>query len=67
VIALRGGQLTLSTPGQPLYELVAYRGLIFGIKGSVGFRIEFKRTAAGVDAIVFDQPNGIFLARRTEQ
>jgi CubicO group peptidase (beta-lactamase class C family) len=67
VVALREGQLTLSTPGQPPYELVPLRGPIFGIKGSVGYRIKFKRTAAGVDAIVFDQPNGIFLARRTEQ
>jgi CubicO group peptidase (beta-lactamase class C family) len=68
IVALEGDhQLTLFTPGQPLYELVPLRPNIFGIKGLEGYQVEFKRAATGlVDAIVFHQPNGIFLARRAE-
>jgi hypothetical protein len=66
VIALEDdGQLTLSSPGAPVYKLVRRRAAIFDIKGLEGHQVEFRPNDAGVvGAIVFHQPNGIFLAPR---
>ena len=65
---LRGDTiLTLTVPGQPVYELVPYKGTEFNIKGLSGFSIEFKQEKDGrVNAVVFNQPNGIFTATRKE-
>lgn len=59
------GQLTLSPASDPTRRLIPYHGRTFTIEAFSGFRVEFSRTDAGVvDAIIFHQPNGTFLARR---
>jgi hypothetical protein len=67
IVALEAdGQLTLSPTGQPTYRLVAYQGCTFTIAELEGFRVEFKRDESGaVNTIVFHQPDGTYLARRT--
>jgi CubicO group peptidase (beta-lactamase class C family) len=59
--SLRGRVLVADIKGQPTYELVPVRGTRFAIKGLTGFFVQFKDDATAVD---FDQPNGIFTARR---
>ena len=65
-VALRADRtLTLTVPGQPVYELAPTRGLSFDIKGLTGFSIEFKKDATGaVTEMVSHQPNGSFAAKR---
>ena len=59
-IALRGEhELTLSLPGQPVYNLVPVRGTRFNIKELNGYSVEFKG-----DELVFYQPSGTFSAQR---
>jgi len=61
------GQITLSPTGQPTYRLVPYQHRTFTIKELEGFRVEFERDEAGaVNTIVFHQPNGTFVAHRSE-
>ena len=63
--ALLGEVLRLTVPGQPQYELVPTKGLAFDVKGLPGFSIEFTKDAAGkISETVFNQPNGIFRAKR---
>lgn len=64
--ALKGeNTMTLTVPGQPVYELVPYRGTEFNLKGMQGYSVEFKMDAAGrVIEAVFHQPNGVFTAKR---
>ena len=40
-VELRGGQLTLTVPGQPTYTLVPDRDTTFKVKGLTGFAVEF--------------------------
>ena len=55
--------LTLTVPGQPVYELVPYKGTEFNVKGLSGFSLEFKQEKdKKVSAVIFKQPNGIFTA-----
>lgn len=61
VFSLRGSVLVADIKGQPTYELAPVRGTRFAIKGLTGFFVEFKADASAVD---FDQPNGIFTAKR---
>jgi CubicO group peptidase (beta-lactamase class C family) len=57
--------LTLSLPGQPLYELEPYKGTEFNIKGLSGFSVEFELDKNGkVSTVLFKQPNGIFTAKK---
>src|SRR5438132_390099 len=64
-VALIGGLLRLTVPGQPQYELVPTKGLSFDVKGLPGFSIEFQKDATGkISEAVFDQPNGVFRAAR---
>ncbi|MGJ4926095.1 serine hydrolase [Bradyrhizobium sp. HKCCYLS2038] len=59
------GELTLKSDYQPLYRLRPYQGGIFSIVELEGFRVEFRRNAAGeIDTLVFHQPNGTFVAHR---
>lgn len=59
-VALRGDTaITLTLPGQPVYELVPTGGLKFLIKGLTGYSLEFK-----ADELVFYRPNGTFVAKR---
>jgi CubicO group peptidase (beta-lactamase class C family) len=68
VVSLQAdGELTLKSDYQPLYHLRPHQGGIFGIAGLEGFRVEFRRGGTGsVDALVFHQPNGMFIAQRSE-
>jgi CubicO group peptidase (beta-lactamase class C family) len=68
VVAQDGnGQLTLAPAGQPTYKLRPYQGRSFAIVELEGFRVEFRRAPRGaVDELIFHQPNGTFIARRTE-
>jgi hypothetical protein len=60
VIALKGeSALTLTLPGQPVYNLVPVRGTKFNIKELNGYSVEFKG-----DDLVFYQPSGTFAATR---
>jgi CubicO group peptidase (beta-lactamase class C family) len=59
-VALSGEHaLTLSLPGQPVYNLVPVRGTKFNIKELNGYSVEFKG-----DELVFYQPSGTFSAQR---
>ncbi|WP_315830891.1 serine hydrolase [Bradyrhizobium prioriisuperbiae] len=61
------GQLTLKLPFQPLYHLRPYQDAIFSIVELDGFRVEFRRGPSGIiDELVYHQPNGTFIAPRTE-
>lgn len=54
-----------TVPGQPQYELVPTKGLSFDIKGLAGFSRGFQKDASGkIAEIVFNQPNGVFRAKR---
>ncbi len=68
VVALSTDHLTLSVPGQPLYEMVPESGLSFEIKGLQGFRVEFELDQGNVEstasAMIAHQPNGTFRAER---
>jgi CubicO group peptidase (beta-lactamase class C family) len=64
-VALIGGVLRLTVPGQPQYELVPTKGLSFDAKGLPGFSVEFQKDASGkISEAVFNQPNGVFRATR---
>ena len=57
--------LTLTIPGQPVYELIPYKGTEFNIKGLSGFSLEFKQEKdKKVSGVIFKQPNGVFTAVR---
>ena len=64
-VALKGESLTLTVPGQPTYDLVPVRGLMFNLKGLTGFSVEFKKDPSGavIEMAVF-QPNATFVAKR---
>ncbi len=60
VVALKGdAALTLTMPGQPVYNLVPVRGTKFNIKELNGYSVEFK-----ADELVFYQPSGTFSATK---
>ena len=62
VVALKGdAALTLTLPGQPVYNLVPVRGTKFNIKELNGYSVEFRG-----DDLVFYQPSGTFSATRTK-
>lgn len=64
-VALVDDKLTLTVPGQPRYELVPTKGLLFDLKGVPGFSLEFKKDESGkIAEVVFFQPNGTFTAKR---
>ena len=58
-VAVRGDELTLFLPGQPLYTLEPALGGWFELAGIAGFRVRFRD---GVMEI--QQPNGLFTAER---
>jgi CubicO group peptidase (beta-lactamase class C family) len=59
-ISLKGDSaLTLTLPGQPVYNLIPVHGTKFNIKELNGYSVEFKG-----DELVFYQPNGTFSATR---
>jgi CubicO group peptidase (beta-lactamase class C family) len=65
VVSLRGNVLIVDIKGQPSYELVPVRGTRFALKSLPGFFTQFNLPASGPAlAVDFDQPNGIFTAKR---
>jgi len=68
VVALdANGELTPKPSNQPTYRLRPYQGGTFTIVELAGFRVEFRRGPDGtVDELIFHQPNGTFVARRSE-
>jgi len=57
--------LRLTVPGQPVYELVPRKELSFDLKSMPGFSVDFQMDASGkVTEAVFNQPNGVFHAKR---
>jgi CubicO group peptidase (beta-lactamase class C family) len=64
-VALVAGALRLTVPGQPQYDLVPVKGLSFDVKGLPGFSVDFQKDASGkISEAVFNQPNGVFRAKR---
>jgi len=61
---IKGDVLRLFVPGQPEYELVPTGKHKFMIKGLEGFKIEFVETNGSFSEAVFNQPNGVFKAKR---
>jgi hypothetical protein len=60
------GQLTLKIPFQPLYQLRPYQGATFTIAQLDGYRTEFRRgTSGAIEELVYHQPNGVFIAKRS--
>lgn len=63
--AVTGGVLRLTVPGQPVYEVIPRKELSFDVKGLPGFSVDFQMDASGkVAEAVFNQPNGVFHAKR---
>lgn len=60
------GQLMLQISGQPNRRLLPFDGRTFDIDGLDGYRVAFRCDEDGeVDALVFHQPNGIFVALKS--
>jgi Domain of unknown function (DUF3471) len=60
------GQLVLQPDYQPAYRLAPHHGRSFRIVELEGFVVEFRSQGAIVDEMIFHQPNGTYVARRTE-
>ncbi len=64
----KSGSLMLTYPGQPVYELIPYKGTEFSIKDLDNFHISFIIDKNNeVTGLTFIQPNGTFDAKRTEK
>jgi hypothetical protein len=63
-VAVQGGRLTATVPGQPTYDLIPYRANEFTLKGLTGFRLRFEEENGTVQAATFIQPNGRFRAAK---
>ncbi|MBX2916917.1 MAG: serine hydrolase [Cyclobacteriaceae bacterium] len=61
---VKNATLHLTVPGQPQYELVPTGKHKFMIKGLEGFKIEFVEDKSSFSEAVFNQPNGVFRAKR---
>lgn len=64
-IDLKGTGLTAFVPGQPIYDLVPYRGTEFRLKQITGFGIRFivDEKGAVTEALLL-QPNAVYTIRR---
>lgn len=66
-IGLKGNVLTLSVPGQPVYDLVPEVGGEFSFKVVKAIRVRFLEDAKGqVNAVEIAQPSGVFEYKRTK-
>jgi hypothetical protein len=63
-ISLKGAALTAYVPGQPVYDLVPARNDEFTLKGLTGFSVKFGKSADGAMSATFNQPNGVFEAKK---
>jgi CubicO group peptidase (beta-lactamase class C family) len=62
---LQGSMLTLSVPGQPLYELTPDLDDEFNLKIVSGYSLKFEVDKSGnPTAMILMQPNGVFTAKR---
>jgi hypothetical protein len=60
------GQLVLKPDNQPAYRLAPHHGRRFRIVELKGFVVEFRGEGTFVDEVIFHQPNGTFVATRSE-
>jgi CubicO group peptidase (beta-lactamase class C family) len=66
-IELRNTTLYAKIPGQPEYTLVPWQGTTFKLKDLSGYSVEFLLDEKGrAGSVVFNQPNGVFPAERTD-
>jgi CubicO group peptidase (beta-lactamase class C family) len=66
-VGLKGAVLTLSIPGQPVYELVPEVGGEFSLKVAKVVRVKFLEDAKGtVTGLEIIQPSGVFDYKRTK-
>ncbi|MFA5403881.1 MAG: serine hydrolase [Ignavibacteria bacterium] len=64
-ISIRGeNTLILSIAGQPDYELIPIGENEFNIKDLEGFSVKFTEVSGKITEIIFNQPNGVFTAKR---
>jgi hypothetical protein len=64
-VGLQGTTLTMSVPGQPLYELVPDLDDEFNLKIVSGYSVRFEMDKSGAPtAIVLMQPDGVYTAKR---
>ncbi|UCC31456.1 MAG: serine hydrolase [Phycisphaerales bacterium] len=66
-IGLKGSVLTVSVPGQPQLELVPDRDDEFNLKEFSGISMRFVVNDDGSVTAFFNQPNGVFEAKRMEE
>jgi CubicO group peptidase (beta-lactamase class C family) len=66
-IGLKGDVLTLTIPGQPVYELVPEVGGEFSLKAAKVVRLRFQEDAKGqVTGLEVSQPGGVYEYKRTK-
>jgi len=66
-VGLKGSALTMSVPGQPVYDLVPEVGGEFSFKTIKAIRVRFLEDAKGqVTAVEISQPSGVFEYKRTK-
>ena len=66
-VAVRGTVLTVSIPGQPVYDLVPEVGGEFSLKAAKVVRLRFLEDAKGqVTAVEISQPGGVFEYKRAK-
>jgi hypothetical protein len=66
-VGLKGGVLTLSIPGQPVYDLVPEVGGEFSLKAARVVRLRFLEDAKGqVTGLEISQPSGVFEYKRAK-
>jgi hypothetical protein len=64
-ISIRGGNtMILTVPGQPDYELIPTGENEFNIKNLEGFSVKFTEVSGKITEMIFNQPNGVFTAKR---
>ncbi|MGB2986674.1 MAG: serine hydrolase, partial [Phycisphaerae bacterium] len=66
-ITLKGNVLTVNVAGQPALELVPDRDDEFNLKGISGISVKFVISEDGGVTAFFNQPNGVFEAKRKEE
>lgn len=63
-ISLKGDTLVASIPGQPLVELVPYKGTEFTFKGLPGVSLKFVQEKGQTTEIIVSQPQGTFRGKK---
>ncbi len=65
-ISIQGNVLTAIVPGQPTYTLDPTGTDEFDLRGIVGFSVRFVGGKGGATSAWFNQPNGVFEAKRKD-